>query len=164
LLAEFPSPDQARRVLEAVGSGIVQRRWLAWRGRAVEPLVRQSLELAATAGQLPWPDVEAVGGWWNRQFDPEVDLVGADRSPVAREVCFVGSVKWLGTPFDDHDLAELMRGAAQVPGFTPGGTGIVVVSLSGASPRLARASTDLVYSPADVLAAWQPGGGASVER
>jgi uncharacterized protein len=148
--------EQARRGRPEAAFRIVQRRWPAWRGRAVEPLVRQSLELAATAGQLPWPNVEAVGGWWNRQFDPEVDLVGADRSPVARQVCFVGSIKWAGTPFDDHDLAELMRAAAQMPGYTPGSTGIVVVSLSGASPRLDRARTDLIYSPTDVLAAWQP--------
>jgi hypothetical protein len=41
---------------------------------------------------------EAVGGWWNRQFDPEIDLVGADRSPVASRICFVGSVKVAGQP------------------------------------------------------------------
>jgi hypothetical protein len=32
------------------------------------------------SGALLWPQVDAVGGWWNRRFDPEVDLGGADRS------------------------------------------------------------------------------------
>jgi alpha-1,2-mannosyltransferase len=36
----------------------------------------------------PRPEAEAVAGWWNRRFDPEVDLVGADRSPVASHVYF----------------------------------------------------------------------------
>ncbi|MET7490093.1 hypothetical protein [Streptomyces sp. NPDC005538] len=34
-------------------------------------------------------------GWWNRQNNPEIDLVGADHEPVARQVHFVGPVKWL---------------------------------------------------------------------
>jgi hypothetical protein len=181
LLAEFPAPDQARRVLEAVGSGdrtfanvaatagnpqgalssgvlspllrrlveekrvlasdpplstqpgkpalyriadsnlrlymamlrgaqeqsrrgradaaykLIQRRWKGWRGRAVEPLVREALEIAALDERIAWPDVQAVGGWWNRQFDPEIDLVGADRRPVAQTIYFV----WLGQVADD---------------------------------------------------------------
>lgn len=188
LLAEFPAPDQARRVLEAVGSGdrthaniaatasggrvpmpsgslspllrrlvaekrvlavdeplsiqpgkpalyrvadsnlrlylgvlrsvheqtrrgrpdaafrIFQRRWGSWRARAVEPVIREALELAASAAAFPWPDAEAIGGWWNRQFDPEIDIVGADRSPVAKRLYFAGSIKWLASPFDDRDL------------------------------------------------------------
>ncbi|MFE2943507.1 DUF234 domain-containing protein [Streptomyces sp. NPDC059255] len=77
---------------------MVRRRWTAWRGRAVEPLIRESLELAAATGELPWPEAEAVGSWWNRQFSPEVDLVGADRAPVAGTLYFAGSVKWLTGP------------------------------------------------------------------
>lgn len=150
--------EQVRRGRPDAAFRIVQRRFPAWRGRAVEPLVRQSLELAAAVGELPWPDVEVVGGWWNRQFDPEVDLVGADRSPVARRLRFVGSIKWLGTPFDDHDLANLVRGGAQVPGFEPGRTSLVVVPRSGTSPHLDldRANVDLVWGPADILSAWRP--------
>ncbi|SFC20411.1 AAA family ATPase [Streptomyces aidingensis] len=238
LLAEFPAPDQARRVLEAVGSGerthatiaaaaggregalpsgvlspllrrltqdkrvlavdsplstrpgrpalyrvadsnlrlylaalrgaqeqtrrgrpeaafrLIRRRWTAWRGRAVEPLVREALETAALAGDLPWPGVEAVGGWWNRRFDPEIDLIGADRAPVARALFFAGSVKWLGTPFDQHDLAALRRGAAEVPGLDPGTTEPVVVSLSGLHTAVDRAAVRLLWGPQDILAAW----------
>jgi hypothetical protein len=148
--------EQARRGRPASAFRLAQRRWPTWRGKAVEPLVRESLELAAASGQLPWPDVEAVGGWWNRQFDPELDLVGADRAPVARHVHFVGSIKWLATPFDEHDLADLVRAAAQVPGFTPGSSGIVIVSRSGTSARLDPAKADLVHGPGEILSAWEP--------
>ncbi len=239
LLAEFPSPDQARRVLEAVGSGerthatiaatagngrapvpsgtlsplirrlvadkrvlavdeplstrpgrpalhrvadpslrlylamlreaqdlsrrgrpgaafeLVRRRWTSWRGRAVEPLVRSALELACADGSLPFPDVHAVGGWWNRQFDPEIDLVGADRGPVARRIDFVGSVKWLATPFDRHDLAALARSAGAVPGHEPGRTASVVVSLSGVVPGLGPEAVDVLWTADDIVAAWR---------
>ncbi|NBM15036.1 ATP-binding protein [Streptomyces sp. GC420] len=133
----------------------VRRRWAAWRGRAVEPLVREALELAALSDshQFPWPDAEAVGGWWNRQFSPEIDLIGADRAPVARTVFYAGSVKWLGTAFDQHDLAALHRGAVQVPGFVPGTTGLAVVSLSGSS--LPPGAAGLEWGPEDVIAAWR---------
>lgn len=146
--------EQARRGRPDAAVRLVRRRWHAWRGRAVEPLIRQSLEVAATAGGLPWPELETVGGWWNRQFDPEVDLVGADRGPVARRLDFVGSVKWLGTPFDDHDLATLQRGAAAVPGFHQG-AGLVIVSLAGVAPGVHKSrTTRLVWRPQDVVSAW----------
>ena len=110
--------------------------------------------MAGLAGELPWPDVEAVGGWWNRRFDPEVDLVGADRAPVARRLFFAGSVKWLGSRFDRHDLAALWRGAASIPGFRPDQTGLVIVSLAGTSDELDLRATDLPWGPANIVAAW----------
>jgi AAA+ ATPase superfamily predicted ATPase len=235
LLAEFPSPDQTRRVLEAVGGGdrthaniaataggragaiasgslspilrrltddkrvlaideplsthpgkpalyrvadsnlrlylailrsaqelsrrgryqsafrLIQRRWSTWRGRAVEPLIRESLELTALSGALPWPEVETVGGWWNRRFDPEIDLVGADRGPIARNVYFAGSVKWLDTPFDEHDMSALHKSVAQLSDYKPGETGLVVATRSG----IHRCKADLVWKPDDVLSAWR---------
>lgn len=156
LAALRSAQEFARRGQPEAAFRLVRRRWPAWRGRAVEPLVRQSLELAAAAGDLPWPEVETVGGWWNRRFDPEVDLVGADRAPVARRLRFAGSIKWLATPFDDHDLSELLRGAAQVPGFTPGSTGLAIVSLSGTAPSLRLDNVDLVWGADDLVSAWQP--------
>jgi uncharacterized protein len=80
LFAEFPAPDVTRRVIEAVGGGdrthaniaaeagsraaaetLINRRWASWRGRAVEPIIREALSLAAA--DLPWPEATAVGGW-----------------------------------------------------------------------------------------------------
>ncbi|WP_459548115.1 AAA family ATPase [Nocardia sp. X0981] len=129
---------------------LIQRRWSTWRGRAIEPLIREALELAALAGDLPWPEAETVGGWWNRRFDPEVDLVGADRAPIAQHVYFAGSIKWLDTPFDDHDLAALHKAAAQIPGYEPGETGLIVATRSGVQ----GSGADLVWGPEDVLSAW----------
>lgn len=147
--------ELSRRGRAGAAFELVQRRWTSWRGRAVEPLVRSALELACADEVLPFPDVRAVGGWWNRRFDPEVDLVGADRSPVARRIDFVGSVKWLGTAFDRHDLASLARTAGAVPGHEPGHTGAVVVSLSGAAPGIGPDAIDVLWTPYDVVAAWR---------
>ncbi|MFE9421521.1 ATP-binding protein [Kitasatospora sp. NPDC006697] len=146
--------EQIRRGRPEAAFRVIDRRWTAWRGRAVEPLVRQSLESAAMDDALPWSQVEAVGGWWNRQFDPELDLVGADRAPAARQVSFVGSVKWLLSPFDGHDFAALARSAPQVPGFTAGTTGLVVASLSGVAPEVDPAGVGLVWGPRQVVGAW----------
>lgn len=142
--------EQSRRGRPEAAVHLLHRRWTSWRGRAVEPLIRQALELAALSGTLPWPDVTAVGGWWNRQFNPEVDIIGADHAPIARQIYFAGSIKWLNTPFDDHDLAALRQAAAQVPGFVPGTTGLTVISRSG----ITCDHVDLVWGPPDILEAW----------
>ncbi|MEV6072014.1 DUF234 domain-containing protein [Nocardia sp. NPDC052001] len=145
--------DLVRRGRGEAGYELFARRWTSWRGKAVEPLVRDALELSALAGELPWKDVTTVGGWWNRAFNPEIDLIGADRSPVANQLIFAGSIKWLGTPFDRHDLADLTRGVASVPGFEPQETALVVVSLAEIERTLAD-TVDLVWNAADVLSAW----------
>lgn len=54
-----------------------------------------------TQGHPPSPGVQAfgggrgfaVGGCWNRTNDVEIDIVGADRAPIANELLFVGSIK-----------------------------------------------------------------------
>jgi hypothetical protein len=130
---------------------LVQRRWQTWRGRAVEPVIREALE--RSAGGTPWPDAVAVGGWWNRSFDPEIDLVGADRSPVAGQLYYAGSVKWLNRPFDARDLAELQKGAMSIPGYSPGTTSLVAVSAGGVATAVA-AQLALCWGPEDVVAAY----------
>ena len=147
--------DLSRRGRPEAAFQLIERRWPSWRGRAVEPLIREALELSTATGRLPWPDVTAVGSWWNRQFDPELDLVGADRAPVAARIDFVGSVKWLGTPVDRHDLTALHRAAPAVPGFDPGRTGLVVVSLSGHADDLDPTAVDLWWTADDVLDAYR---------
>ncbi|MGW0668980.1 ATP-binding protein [Streptomyces sp. NPDC002746] len=106
---------QAERGRGDVSAARIQRSWPSWRGRAVEPVIRESLARRVPDGLFP--EATEVGGWWNRQNNPEVDLVGADAQPVARRVAFVGSVKWRDeTPFGARDLAELAASAQQVPG------------------------------------------------
>ena len=146
--------EQARRGRPDAAHRLIQRRWTAWRGRAVEPLIREALELAAAAGALPWPDTQAVGGWWNRQFNPEIDLVGADRSPVATRIYFTGSIKWLATAFDHHDLAAHHAATSQVPGYSAGQTGTVVVSLSGVRPGTSQDDME-VWRAHEVVEAWR---------
>jgi hypothetical protein len=154
LAAGRAAQEQTQRGRPRAASQLLQRRWTSWRGKAVEPLIRESLELAAVSGGLPWAEVEKVGGWWNRQFNPEIDLVGADRTPVARHISFVGSIKWLANPFDDRDLDELLRTAPEVPGFIPGKTAHVAVSLSGFSPRVDLTKVDLVWGAKEIVEAW----------
>jgi hypothetical protein len=156
LAALRSAAEQVRRGRPEAAFALVQRRWPAWRGRAVEPLIRESLLLAASGEALACPDVEAVGGWWNRRFDPEVDLVGADRGPVAGRLYFVGSVKWLAGAFDHRDLAALHRAAAEIPGYVESDVKLVVASLGGIIVGLGldRARGDIVWRPADVVGAW----------
>lgn len=105
--------------------------WNAWRGRAVEPVVRQALRRLPD-GVLP-EGTRVIGGYWTRSNDPEIDLVGADREPVAQRLTFVGSIKWQSErPFDGHDLARLGAHRAQLPGAHDTTT-LVAVSRSGAS-------------------------------
>ena len=79
-----------------------------WRGRAVEPLVREALARLLPAQDIPGAPV--IGGYWTRSNDVEIGIVGADREPIARQLLFLGSVKWLETgQFDAHDLLALQR-------------------------------------------------------
>ncbi|HEY6738173.1 MAG TPA: hypothetical protein VI076_04935 [Actinopolymorphaceae bacterium] len=39
------------------------------------------------------PAAPAIGAYWTRTNDVEIDIVGANREPVARELLLVGSVK-----------------------------------------------------------------------
>lgn len=129
----------------------IERAWPAWRGRAVEPIIRESLlRLLPDEG---WPETEAVGGWWNRRNNPEVDLVGADREPVAGSVHFLGSLKWLESqPFGRRDFDNLVRVMLAVPGAVEG-TPLVAVSRCGVAEGLPLAAH---WGPGDLVRAWQP--------
>ncbi|MGC0338351.1 DUF234 domain-containing protein [Streptomyces sp. SLBN-8D4] len=128
----------------------IERSWSTWRGRAIEPLIRESLLRLLPNGE--WPETEAIDGWWNRQNNPEIDLIGADREPVARQVQFVGSVKWLGNqPFGRHDYDALVRDMLAVPGAAPD-TARVVVSPCGVVEGLPLTAC---WGPEDLVRAWQ---------
>jgi hypothetical protein len=95
-----------------------------------------------------------VGGYWTRSNDVEIDLVGADRGPVAKELLFVGSIKWLdNSRFDDRDLAVLQRHRSlllddPIP--------LVAVSRNGVT----ASGLDAVYGPTELLAGWSQSSGA----
>ncbi|MFF1816292.1 ATP-binding protein [Kribbella sp. NPDC058245] len=127
----------------------IDRSWTSWRGRAVEPIVRESL-----ARLLPddrWPDVAVLGGWWNRQNNPEIDLVGADRESPANAVRFVGSIKWLESQrFGAREYQALARDLLAVPGADPE-TPLVAVSRCGVDNGLPLAAS---WGPEDLVHAW----------
>lgn len=123
----------------------IERSWTDWRGRAVEPLAREALMRSLPAQGIP---AAVIGGYWTRSNDVEIDIVGADREPVARQLLFLGSVKWLETgQFDEHDLVALQRHRDRV---TADPIPLIAVSRSGASTTHA----DAVFTPDDLIAAW----------
>jgi DNA-binding transcriptional ArsR family regulator len=125
----------------------IKDKWSSWRGRAIEPVVRQSL-LRLPGGMLP-EGTEAVGGYWTRTNDPEIDLVGADRAPIAKKVTMTGSIKWLeNKPFDGRDLARLVIHRSQLPGADDS-TSLLAVSRTGTT------TTGItVLTPENLLTAW----------
>lgn len=131
------------RVLSRIGAG-----WTSWRGRAVEPVVRDAL--ARLLPDADVPDAGAVGAYWTRTNDVEVDLVGADREPVANRLVFIGAIKWLEhRPFSRGDLATLTAARDRVPGADQS-TPLIAVSRSGVAMPGLHAS----YTPENLLHAW----------
>ncbi|GGL07602.1 ATPase AAA [Sphaerisporangium melleum] len=126
----------------------IRHSWTAWRGRAIEPVVREAL-FRLPAGFLP-EGTGAVGGYWTRTNDPEIDIVTADRAPVATAITAVGSIKWLESrPFDGRDLNRLLLHRAQLPGASEN-TPLLAVSRSGAG-----VDGVTLIGPEDLLTAWR---------
>ncbi len=119
--------------------------WSSWRGQAIEPLVREALARLLPDDRLP--AAEAIGAYWTRSNDVEIDIVGADRAPIARELRFVGSIKWLESPFDDHDLQRLIRHRAALTDRT---LPLVAVSRSGVA-----CSGVAAYGPDELVRSWR---------
>jgi uncharacterized protein len=142
-----PYLDEIERGRADLTLARIEQSWTSWRGRAVEPLIRESLARILPDEHLP--AAPAIGGYWTRTNDVEIDIVGADREPIARELRFLGSIKWLeNSPFDDHDRAALTRHWAAL---TDEPIPLVAVTRSGATATGLHA----VYGPEDILAAWE---------
>jgi uncharacterized protein len=131
----------------------IRASWETYRGRAVEPLVREAIERL-----LPDPrfgDARYVGGYWTRTNDVEVDLVGVRERPVAKRVAFVGSIKWKErAPFDRQDLAALIAHRSRVPGADERTLLVAVSRTPPAVPSHAAGGVDVALSPEDLLEAW----------
>jgi hypothetical protein len=126
----------------------IRRGWTTWRGRAVEPLVRESLMRLLPSPSQGIPAAPAVGGYWTRSNDVEIDIVGADREPVAKELLFLGSIKWLeNAPFDARDLVALQRHRDRV---TDAPIPLLAVSRSGCTAD----HVDAVFGPEELLQPW----------
>ncbi|MCG5220751.1 DUF234 domain-containing protein [Streptosporangium soli] len=127
----------------------IRRMWTSWRGTAVEPVIRESLR--RMSGEVIPEGTAAVGGYWTRSNDPEIDIIGADREPIAKKITMAGSIKWLeNRPFDQHDLRELIAHVSRLPGGDTS-TPLFAVSRSGTTTTEATPIT-----PEDLLDAWRP--------
>jgi uncharacterized protein len=125
----------------------IKADWTTWRGRAIEPVVREALTRMSGTGSIPAANV--VGGFWTRSNTPEVDIVGADRSPVAKSIAYAGTIKWHdASPLNQSDLNQLAADITKIPG-ADSSTPLVAVSRSG---HTARGSINI--GPDDILAAW----------
>jgi uncharacterized protein len=143
-----PNLAEIERLRGDITLGRVKKGWTTWRARAVEPLLRESLARLLPDGSLP--SAGAVGAYWTRSNNIEIDVVGADREPVARQLLFLGSIKWLEkSAFDEHDLLALQRHrAAMADDPVP----LLAISRSGVGATGLAAA----YGPEDLLRAWRP--------
>ena len=124
----------------------VRQSWSAFRGRAIEPIVREAIERLLPDERFG--GARHIGSFWNRNNSIEVDIVGADKQPVAERVNFIGSIKWRDErPFDRHDTASLAAKLQSVPG-TGTSTKLLGVSRQGfdADSRL-----DIEIGPEEIV-------------
>ncbi|GAA2642063.1 ATP-binding protein [Paractinoplanes durhamensis] len=125
----------------------IEAGWTSWRGRAIEPLLRESLARLLPDDALP--AAPAIGAYWTRSNSIEIDVVGADREPIARQLLFLGSIKWLeNSAFDGHDLLALQRHRATI---TDDPIPLLAISRSGVE----TVGLDASYGPAELIQAWR---------
>lgn len=120
------------------------RDWSSWRGRSIEPIVRDALtRLATTDPHLA--GVESVRPWWVRNNSVEVDAVAMSRT---RSV-LVGSIKWrAASGVSARDMALLRANLPAVPRAEA--ALLAAISPSGDKPE----GADVAYGASDLLAAW----------
>lgn len=117
--------------------------WQSWRGRAIEPIVRESLlRLAAVDPRLD--GVEMVQAWWTRDGQHEIDVVAGDRERTS----LLGTIKWREHGgVTDHEMHELAAVRSRVPRSES--AQLVAISPSGEA-----VDAQLTFSAADLLRAW----------
>ena len=127
--------------------GRFERDFPSWRGKAIEPVVHESVSrLAASDERLG--DVEGVGGWWDRRNEHEFDVVGAARDG---SVPLLGTVKWRShKPVTAGEVAALAHGRAVVPGAAS--ARLLVVCPAGTR---ADAGADVILGADDLLGAFR---------
>ena len=144
-----PGIELAARGRGSIVVDRIRESWTSYRGAAIEPIVRASLERI-----LPDPRLGAarfVGGYWTRDHRVEVDLVGGADRDRADPVEFVGSIKWReAASFDRAGVARLIGHRDRVPGGTERSI-LVGVSRSG----FETGDLDVALEPSDILDAWR---------
>jgi hypothetical protein len=126
----------------------IERSWGTWRGKAVEPVIREAL--LRISPELGYPEVAAVGGWWNRQHNPEIDIVAKSDARTAA-ISYAGSIKWHETRgFGRREYADLVRDIRYVPGASDQ-TPLLAVTRTGTADD---AVPIRCLGPGDILGAW----------
>jgi len=121
------------------------RDWTSWRGRAVEPLARQSL-LRLAGAREDLREIRQVSPWWSRDGQTEVDAVAMD---AARSV-LVGTIKWRANQgVTARDMTQLAQALARVP--RADGARLAAICRQGRRP----AGADLVFTAEDLVGAWR---------
>jgi hypothetical protein len=139
-----PARDQIARGRADLAVRRFEQDWPSWRGRSVEPVVRDGL--ARLAAQLPaLAGVDQVRPWWDAKGLVEVDAVAM----AAQRTAWLGSIKWrTARGLDSHDVADLARARHVVP--RAGEAQLLAVVPNGQAPH----GLDLVLSASDLLGAW----------
>ena len=130
----------------------IRASWTSWRGRAIEPIIREAVERLAPPGILDeHKGPGGGGGYWTRTNNPEIDIVVGDRAPNTKHVIALGSIKWLeNAPFDHHDLGTLQAHRTQIPGAAVD-TPLIAVARSG------TAVDGVVHlTPENLITAYEP--------
>jgi uncharacterized protein len=126
----------------------IERSWGTWRGKAIEPVIREAL--LRISPELGYPEVAAVGGWWNRQHNPEIDIVAKSDARTAA-ISYAGSIKWHETRgFGRREYADLVRDIRYVPGASDQ-TPLLAVTRTGTADD---AVPIRCLGPGDILGAW----------
>jgi hypothetical protein len=127
----------------------IDRSWGTWRGRAVEPVIHEAL--LRIAPDLGFPEVDEVGGWWNRQHNPQIDIVGKNGERRAG-IAFAGSIKWHESRgFGLRAYADLVRDVRYVAGVDDQ-TILLAVTRTGSAPAEVPVRC---LGPDELLAAWR---------
>lgn len=125
----------------------IDRDWSTFRGSAIEPIVRRSIERLLPDERFG--NARYVGSYWTRTNVPEVDLVGAAELRPS-SVSFVGSIKWReNASFSRRDTQRLIESRSEVPGASE--ARLVGVSRRGFATD---AGLDVEVSPEELLHAW----------
>lgn len=121
--------------------------WPVWRGKAIEPIVREAVLRLAPGLPAPYDSIEAVGGWWDRTGSHEYDIlgIGAAGTPAA-----IGSIKWRErSTFGARDLTALASGRSVIPRAAT--ANLIAIAPRGVQRGI---GIDLALDADDLLGAW----------
>jgi uncharacterized protein len=106
--------------------------------------------LLRIAPDLGFPEVAAVGGWWNRRNTPQIDIV-AKNDDRRSGIAFAGSVTWHESRgFGLREYKDLVREVHHVPGVNDQTT-LLAVTRTGTTDDEVPIRC---LGPTDLLTAW----------